>query len=310
MAGAMTGTHTANLSTNEPATERNIMTGRVGATIVNYNAGDDLLACVQSLRDQGVQDISVSDNGSSDDSLERLAARFPDVIVNHLPNPGYGGGMNGAAAHVSNEFVFIINPDAAVLPGAVDAFLQRMDSDPEIGIIGPRTQDPDGSLYPSVRRFPNLVDGIGHAVLGPVWKNNPFTKRYRMINSDHDQFSEVDWVSGAAMFTRRAAFDQINGFDDDYWMYMEDVDLCYRMHEAGWKVVYDPQAKIVHAQGTSTTKTARRFIFTKAHHESVLKYQRKHATGIDRKLYPVIFAGMKVRLAIAWVKNELQKRKK
>lgn len=286
------------------------MTGRVGAAIVNYNAGDDLIKCVESLRAQGVEDISVSDNGSSDDSLEKLAARFPDVIINHLPNPGYGGGMNGAAKHLSNEVLFIINPDAAVKPGAIKTMLERLDSDPKIGIIGPRTENPDGSLYPSVRRFPNLIDGIGHAVIGMITPNNPFTRRYRMINSDHDQFSEVDWVSGAAMFTRREAFDQINGFDDDYWMYMEDVDLCYRMHKAGWKVVYEPAASIVHEQGTATTKTARAFRFTAAHHESVLRFQRKHATGIDRKLYPLIFVGMKARLGIAWIKAQLAARKK
>jgi N-acetylglucosaminyl-diphospho-decaprenol L-rhamnosyltransferase len=281
------------------------MTARVGAAIVNYNAGDDLVACVKSLKEQGVHDISVSDNGSSDDSLERLSAAYPDVIINHLPNPGYGGGMNRAASHLSNEMLLIINPDAALLADAVATMLQRMDDDPKIGIIGPRTQNTDGSLYPSVRKFPNLVDGIGHATIGLITSNNPFTKRYRMMNSDHDVCSEVDWVSGACMFTRRRAFDQINGFDDDYWMYMEDVDLCFRMHKAGWKVVYDPEAKIVHAQGTSTTKTARRFIFTKAHHESVLLYQRKHASGIDRTLYPIIFAGMKARLGVAWIKNKI-----
>lgn len=302
-------TDTTSVSTQDAIEEIKIVTGRVGAAIVNYNAGDDLIACVKSLKEQGVEDVSVSDNGSSDDSLDKLAAAYPDVIINHLPNPGYGGGMNGAASHLSNEILLIINPDAALLPGAIDVMLKRMDSDPKIGIIGPRTQNPDGSLYPSVRKFPSLVDGIGHAILGPIWKGNPFTSRYRMINSDHDVFSEVDWVSGACMFTRRSVFDQINGFDDDYWMYMEDVDLCYRTHQAGYKVVYDPEAKIVHAQGTATTKTARRFIFTKAHHNSVLMYQRKHATGLDKKLYPIIFAGMKTRLGIAWIKNEIQSRK-
>lgn len=284
--------------------------GRVGAVIVNYNAGDDLTNCVTSLREQGVQDITVSDNGSKDNSLETLAAKFPDVPVNHLPNPGYGGGMNHAAKTQDNEFIYVMNPDAAVRPGAVKMLLERMDSDSKIGIIGPRIENEDGSLYPSARRFPSFKDGIPHAILGMFKPNNPWTRRYKMQDWGHNSYREVDWVSGASMFCRREAFDGINGFDDDYWLYMEDVDLCWRMHRAGWKVVYDPEAVVVHVGGTATAKSATPFRFVKAHHRSLIRYHSKTAQGVERLLFPLVLGGMAVRLPIAWVRTKLAQRKK
>lgn len=283
------------------------MSGRVGAAIVNYNAGDDLTNCVASLRDQGVEDICVSDNGSTDDSLDILKQKFPDVPVNHLPNPGYGGGMNDAAKYLSNEVLFIINPDAAVRPGAIKALLARLDSDPKIAIVGPRTENEDGSLYPSARRFPSFFIGVGHAVLGMFAPNNRWSRSYKMLDWGHSSMSEVDWVSGAAMFTRRSAFDEVGGFDDNFWMYLEDTDLCFRLRKAGYKVVFDPEAVIVHVGGTATTKSARPFRFIKAHHDSVLRYYRKNARGLEAALYPVIWLGINARLGVAWAKSKAGK---
>lgn len=272
---------------------------RVGAVTVNYNAGDDLLACVQSLLDEGVVDIQVIDNGSTDGSYQDCEQRYPNVPVTHLPNPGYGGGMNHGAAAMSNEFVFILNPDARLSPGAIDALVARMDADPRLALLGPRILESDGSEYPSGRRFPSLVDGIGHAALGLFWTRNPFTRRYKMLDWDRRSYREVDWVSGSAMFVRRSAFDQLGGFDPDYWMYLEDVDLCYRLNKAGWKTAYEPAACVVHEQGTSTSKTPQALRFVKVHQDSVLRYQRKHATGIDRFLYPLMVLGLRLRYGLA-----------
>ncbi len=284
--------------------------GRVGAVIVNYNAGADLTTCVAGLREQGVNDIAVSDNGSQDNSLAMLAEKFPDVPVHHLPNPGYGSGMNYAARTQDNEMIFVMNPDAEVRSGAIKMLLERMDSDPKIAVIGPRIENEDGSLYPSARRFPSFKDGIGHAMFGMFRPDNPWSSRYKMLDWGHNSYRDVDWVSGAAMFCRREAFDGVNGFDDDYWLYMEDVDLCWRMRRSGWKIVYDPEAVIVHVGGTSTSKSATPFKFVKAHHRSLIRYHAKTAQGVERFLFPFVLGGMVLRLPVAWARTKLAARKK
>ena len=126
-----------------------------------------------------------------------------------------------------------------------------------------------------------------------------------MCSSD---LREIDWVSGALMFVRRKAFDQVGGFDDGFWIYMEDVDLCKRLWEAGWKTAYDPDAHALHAGGTGTVKSARPFKFVLAHQRSFLRYFRKHATGVDRVLYPFAVAGFGLRLPIAWLSAKLRGR--
>ena len=277
--------------------------GRVGAVIVNFNAGEDLVNCVASLREQGVQDITVSDNGSTDNSLEVLAAYFPDVVVEHLPNPGYSAGMNHAANTQDNEFIYVMNPDAAVRPGAVKMLLERMDSDSQLGLLGPRIENEDGSLYPSARCFPSFRDGVGHAIVGMFKPDNPWSRRYKMLDWGYDTYREVDWVSGASMFCRRTAFEAVNGFDEDYWMYMEDVDLCWRLNRAGWKVGYEPDATVVHIGGTSTSKSKTPFRFVKIHHFSLIRYHAKTARGVDRLLLPVVAAGTCARLGVAWIKS-------
>lgn len=281
---------------------------RVGAVIVNFNAGDDLTRSVASLKADGVVDVVVADNGSTDDSLATLARAFPDVPVDHLSNPGYGAGMNHGARRLDNEVLFVVNPDAAITPGCVAQLLSRFDADPTLALLGPRIVDEDGHLYPSARVFPSLALGLGHAMLGMFWRTNPFSAKYKMLDWGQSTYRDIDWVSGALMFVRRKAFDDVGGFDDGFWLYMEDVDLCKRLWEAGWKVAYDPDAHALHAGGTGTVKTARPFKFVAAHQKSFLRYFRKHASGIDRLLYPLAVVGFGLRLPIAWLSATLRGR--
>ena len=119
---------------------------------------------------------------------------------------------------------------------------------------GPRLLNADGTLYPSARTFPDLVDAIGHGLLGMVAPGNRFTRRYRLLDWDHRQPARVDWVSGACFLVRREAWDAVGGFDPAYFMYMEDVDLCWRLGRAGWGVGYEPAAEVTHVQGVSANQ--------------------------------------------------------
>jgi N-acetylglucosaminyl-diphospho-decaprenol L-rhamnosyltransferase len=165
----------------------------------------------------------------------------------------------------------------------------------------------DGTLYPSVRRFPDLAVATGHAFVGLVWPANPFTRRYRMLDWDHDHPApDVDWVGGACLLVRRAAFDVIAGFDEGYFMYVEDVDLCWRLHQAGWRVGYEPGGRVVHALGASSRLMPYRMIAE--HHRSLLRFARKSSTGRRRALVPVVAAGLAARTLAAWAHHALSGR--
>lgn len=279
----------------------------VGAVIVNYNTGPDLLDCVASLRSEGLEQIVVVDNGSRDGSDEALIQADPKVILLRLDNPGMGTAMNYGAKKLDTDIVFCLNPDTRTHPGAIGTLLEVINSDPKIAMVGPRLLNEDGTLYPSARDFPDFKDSVGHAVLGMIAPNNPWTRRYKRLDHDYETRAEVDWVSGAAMFTRRAAWEQMGGFDPAYFLYMEDVDLCWRLRKAGWSIVYEPRAELTHIGGTTTTQMPYKML--KVHHQSAIRYNFKTVSGLQRVLLPVVAAGLLLRLPVALAQRWLADRR-
>ena len=281
------------------------MQGAVSAVVVSYNSASYLPDCLRSLRAEGVADIVVVDNSSSDGSAE--AAREADAEVHVLQtgaNLGFGTGANRGVAVARGEYVLVMNPDTVVEPGTVKALSEALDRDPGLAVVGPRLENVDGSLYPSVRRFPDLTVAFGHAFLGLVWPANPFTRRYRMLDWDHDQqAADVDWVGGACFIVRRSAFDLIGGFDEGYFMYVEDVDLCWRLGRAGWRIGYEPAGRVVHALGGSSRLVPYRMIAE--HHRSLYRFVSKSSDGARRGLLPLVAAGLGLRTAAAWAHHAL-----
>lgn len=154
-------------------------------------------------------------------------------------------------------------------PNSIDELLEAADRWPRAATLGPLIRDPDGSVYPSARHLPSLVRGGMHAVVGFVWKTNPWTKAYRQEYLEPTE-RPVGWLSGSCLLIRRAAFDQVGGFDERYFMYMEDVDLGDRLGRAGWLNVYVPSSEILHAKGHSTGRDPASNL--RAHHESTYLY--------------------------------------
>ncbi|HEX7167670.1 MAG TPA: glycosyltransferase family 2 protein [Acidimicrobiales bacterium] len=274
---------------------------KVSAVVVNYNARDHLVDCVRSLRAEGIDEIVVADNASVDGSETVLRAADAEVVWHATgANLGYGGGVNRGVALTdpSKPYVLVLNPDTVVEPGTVKALVAALEQSPHRGIAGPRIEEPDGELYPSARTFPDLADSIGHAFLGMFVPNNPFTRRYRMLDWDHAQPADVDWVSGSCFLIRRETFDAIGGFDEAFFMYAEDVDLCWRARRAGWTVVYEPHGRVVHVQGASTDRHPYRMIFE--HHKALLRFAARTTTGPKRALLPVMAVGLAIRVPLAW----------
>jgi N-acetylglucosaminyl-diphospho-decaprenol L-rhamnosyltransferase len=279
--------------------------GRVAAVVVNYNAAPELRRCLESLAANSVGEVVVVDNGSVDDSC-RVAGAAGVCWVETGANLGYGRAANRGAVAVaeeSDEFLLVCNPDVELGPGSVAAMVAALDQDRTLGLVGPRIYNSDGSLYPSARTFPDLAVAMGHGVLGLVAPRNRFTRRYRLLDWDHRQAAQVDWVSGACFLIRRPAWESVGGFDPSYFMYLEDVDLCWRLHRAGWAVGYEPAAEVVHAQGVSTDRHPYRMLA--AHHRSMWRFAYRTSSGTSRLALPIVAAGLVVRLALAMLEHRL-----
>jgi N-acetylglucosaminyl-diphospho-decaprenol L-rhamnosyltransferase len=158
---------------------------------------------------------------------------------------------------------------------------------------------PAGDRYPSARRFPSLIDAGGHALLGLFLPNNPFTRNYQRSDMDvaADTPQRVDWLSGACFLVRRSAFESVGGFDEAYFMYAEDADLCWRLARAGWGTMYVPTAEVLHIQGVSTDHHPYRMIVE--HHRSLLRFAGRSTDGWRRLLLPLVAVGIGVRALLA-----------
>jgi len=284
---------------------------RWAAVVVNYEAGPLLLESVRSLLADtsvgGPPAVVVVDNASGDDSLAALRAALPDVaVVETGRNLGYAAAANRGIAHTETDVVAVCNADLRVRPGAGAALLRRFDAEPDLGVVGPAIVEPDGTRYPSARRVVSVTDAVGHGTLLHVWPGNPFTRRYRQLDADPDRARDVDWVSGAAVWLRRAALDAVHGWDERYFMYVEDVDLCWRLRQAGWRVSFEPAATVVHVQGVSTARHPYRMIA--AHHRSLLQFAARRWRGWRRALLAPAAAFLAVRASFLMLARAVQPR--
>ncbi len=265
------------------------MTGAWAAVIVNYRAGPLLTECVRTvLGDASAGDVElvVVDNGSDDGSVGALQRAFPDVQVVTSPgNVGYARAANLGIAATRAPVVAVLNADLTMEPGTAKALLARFDQEPAVGACGPRVRNTDGTDYPSARRSPSVPLAVAHGLLGLWWPSNPFTTRYRQLNADPSRPRSVDWVSGAAIWLRRSALDVVGGWDERYFMYMEDLDLCWRLRAAGFDVAYEPAGAVTHVQGASTSQVPYRMLVQ--HHRSAWRFARRRLTGARAVLLPV-----------------------
>ena len=251
----------------------------LSVTICSWNTLTDLRACLASLdqcRSEASFEVIVIDNNSEDGSPVMVASEFPWVRLYALAeNLGFTGGQNYALERRQGRHALLLNSDTVVFPEAFPKLLAYLEANPNVGVVGPKLLNPDGSLQFSCRRFPNPVAALfRNTPLGKLFPNNRFTRDYLMQDWDHSLVREVDWVSGAALLARGEVLDKIGYLDPDYFMYCEDVDYCWRTWAAGYKVVYFPPAVITHAIGRSTDKAPNRMIGR--FHSSMLRFYRKN----------------------------------
>lgn len=268
---------------------------RTVAVVVDYHAEDALGECVDSLRANDVAQVVVVENGEAGSSPPALAGR--DVIlVEPGLNLGYGRGVNrGVAAAPPSLYLVVSNPDVIVHDGAVATLCAYLDAHPEVGLVGPRIERPDGTVYPSKRVFPNIWLAGAHALLAPLWPGNPATTAYRSARPD----GTVDWVSGAFFVIRRDVFELVGGFDERYFMFAEEMALCWQVRERGFAVAALDGAVVTHVEGLSRQRAPREMIL--AHHRSALRFEWQTARGWRRLLAPVATLVLGLRLVLVLV---------
>ena len=290
------------------------MTAEVSVVIVSYNVRDQLANCLRSvLASAGVRpEIVVVDNASSDGSSEMLRAEFPQVrLVTNPENRGFATASNQGIRQTLGACVLSLNPDTVVEPDAIVRLAVYLDSHPDVGAVGPKIMRPDGSLDLAGRRsFPS--PGVAFFRLtrfSRLFPRNARLARYNLTYRSEDDEQEIDSGSGACLLLRRTALDRVGLFDEDFFMYGEDLDLCYRLKHAGWRVMYQPGAVILHHKGQSARKDSYRMI--REFHRSMATFFRKHyRSATPTPVAWVIFAGIWIRCAGQLALNAIRRDKR
>lgn len=248
----------------------------VSAVIVSHDTRDELLRCLASLFAGSFRplEVLVVDNASADGSPAAVEQGFPQVKVIRLAeNAGFARANNLGFRQAQAPLVLILNPDTEVRPGAIDALVAVLDARPLVGAVGPRTLNPDGSLQVSFGPdLTPLAEWRQRRLVRGAKSRNPQVQA-RLAEMTEREF-EPDWLSGSCILARREALLAVGGFDEGFFLYEEDADLCLRLRRVGWNVLFTPGAEIVHHLGSSMAKAPTRARLE--YHRSHLRYYGKH----------------------------------
>lgn len=208
----------------------------------------------QSLRNLAQAHLSMSyeviviDNASGDDCIKSVEREFSDIVtIQNDVNVGFGAGNNRAIRDAKGEYILILNPDVAVTQEAINELFDYIKMRDNVSLVAPRLLNPDGSIQYSCLEFPEFLTPLySRTFLRKIPRFRKKLERYRMMNDPHTVVKSVPWVLGACMMIRKSDFDALHGFDDRYFMYFEDIDLCRRIWSSGKRVIYNPKAEMVH----------------------------------------------------------------
>jgi len=274
------------------------VTSSVDVVVVAYHAHDRLRRCLESLRDHPPRsralDVVVVDNGDDSATADVVHGVLPEAeILEPRENLGFARATNLGTRRGDGEFVLVLNPDTELFPGTLDRLLAVLEERPAVAVAGPKLLRVDGSLDHAARRsFPTPLGALAHfAGIGRLVRGGPLAQ-YR---APEVEAGTVDAINGAFMLIRRSALESVGLFDEGYWMYMEDLDLCYRLRQAGGLTWYEPAAEALHVKhGTSGAFRSPRLVW--AFHYGMYRFYRLHyAPQRSPVLSAVIYAGIGIR---------------
>jgi GT2 family glycosyltransferase len=274
----------------------------VSAIVVNWNTRDQLLDCLRAY--YACSDVPaeavVVDNASVDGSVEAVAHEFPEAkVVRQHANVGFGRANNAGLQVAEGRFILLMNPDVTVMPGCVGRLADFLLVRPDAAAVGPRLQRPDGLLDETARRgFPSPGATLFHYTgLGKAFPHSERLNRYSMGHLPATETHEIDCGTAACMMVRRGAIDRVGFFDPDYFMFGEDLDLCYRLKSGGWKVFYLPTARAVHAKASGSRQEESRMRLE--YHRAMWTFHHKHyAADLPAFANGLVWAGIWARWAL------------
>lgn len=275
--------------------------------IVNWNVRDLLRDCLRSIdagRGNLLLEVIVVDSASADGSADMVAAEFPWVVLVRCDeNVGFPRGNNLALARARGDAFLLLNPDTVVVGDALTTLLAYLNTQPDVGVVGPQLRNADGTVQSSRRRFPTRLTGFFES----TWLQGVvpgILRRYYALDLPDDAPADVDWLTGACLLVPRAAYEEVGGLDEGYFMYSEELDWCRRIKATGRRVVYYPAAQVIHHSGQSSDQavTARHVNFQR----SKLRYYRKyHGRGVALALRLFLLASYAWQLVLEGVKGAL-----
>ena len=247
--------------------------------IVNYNVKHHLRECLQSIyrsTKRASFEITVVDNNSTDGSVDMLKSEFPEVkLIENCQNLGFSKATNQGLRENKERYILLLNPDTIVLPNALDRMIEFMEANSHAGALGCRLLYPDGRLQPSCRSFPTLITAFfENTGLEKLFLRNRIIGRHRIGHWDYNDIREVDQPMGSALMVRREAITQVGLMDEQFHMYYEDVDWCFRIKKRGWKIYFIPLAQIIHYGGQSARLNMAKMRIQR--YKSRHKFFRKH----------------------------------
>jgi GT2 family glycosyltransferase len=247
----------------------------ISVVIVSYNSRELLRACLTSVEVEQCGEVTVVDNSSSDGSDKVVTQEFPWVrLIKSKTNSGYGAAANLAIASCSSKYVLLLNCDTLLQRGSLQALSDYLDQHPTVAIVGPSLVNLDGTHQASCFAFPTpLQTLLKETSLSKLLSND-------WLNSSPRFAQSVPWVLGAALTIRRQAFESVGGFDPSFFMYYEEVDLCYRLNKSGWQTHFTPSATVTHIGGASTKQ--QRTVMARQLYKSLCHFYRQHYSRTQR----------------------------
>jgi GT2 family glycosyltransferase len=286
---------------------------------VSFNSLDYLKDCIDSIYSfppDTSYDLIIADNASTDGTSRFIAGDHPGIIlISNKENIGFAAANNQAIKTTDSKYILLINSDCEVYKDSIDKLIDYMDKNPRVAAAGPKIINSDGSVQYSCRSFPSFFSAAAHSVLVHIYPNNPVSRKYMMTGIRRDRPVSVDWVSGSCMMIRRKALEETGLLDEKYFMYVEDLDICYRIWKKGWEVHYVPDSEVLHHIGGSSRKTSssgnqggksRRAQIRASYRmqKSVFYFFWKNYKGsIKVLLIPLLFMILSLRFLIAMVKS-------
>lgn len=283
--------------------------------IVNFNGGTLVDTCLASIYENppsGTFEVIFVDNASSDGSFERVRERFPHMICQaNTDNVGLALAFNDGLRQARGRYLLSLDNDTRILPGALDALINTMESDPSIGIAGSMLHNPDMSLQRTFRRKPSWLNAIfgRRSFITRVWPGNPLSSRYLMDEQVGNASTfEVDWVSTAALAISRAAYEKAGGLDEDFFVYWVDADWCARVKAAGFKIVAEPSSHIIHDENLKANRRARKSsrMIKDFHRGAYLYYRKNHAKGALNPMALFAWVGLNLRARLMIISDYLR----